>query len=916
MRVLVLSLSACLGLATHAQLVRQAATSLNLPADLPVATGYATQNALGALTFSAPICTANAPGETNRLFVAERGGTVQAVSALNTTPVKSAYFSLTSLLSAGQTLPTTGENGFLSLVFHPDFATNGTFFVYFSMEVGGSLYQRLHQISVTDPTANTATIFSHKPLLTILDRETNHNGGDLHFGADGFLYLSLGDEGAGGDSRNNARFINHQNDASVKRTGFWGQLLRLAVEVNPKTQPGVFPAGSLMPNAHPQNSAAFPSAVHGNYRVPADNPFIGYTLWHSIAINPATVRTEIYATGLRNPFRWSFDPPTGRIFIGDVGQNLYEEISLASKGDDLGWSWREGLHEYNSPPSPADPPPPPNPGDPPGTGFSPREPIYEYDHTNDGTGNDAVIYGPNVTGGMVYRGNSLTELYGDYIFAEYGNGQIVALREQENGTWTGTRLASDSGIVDFGTDPRNNDLIFCDIGNGQVKRLIRTGTSGPLPPALLSQTGAFANLATLTPNAGIVDYEPNVSFWSDHAIKSRWFAIENLSDTIGFNEDGNWNLPTGMVWIKHFDIETTRGVPSTRRKLETRILVKTATDVYGLSYHWKADQSDADLVPEEGLSELIPASSPAQTWRFPSRTECRVCHTDVGGAALSFNTRQLNRSHPYGAQTPNQIDALNGAGYFTPGTAPATTNTLPAFAPADDATTSLEWRVRSYLAVNCVQCHQPGGASLGNWDARATIPTDSANLINGLLVNNGDDPANRWCVPGDTAHSMVLKRLSGTGGQRMPPLATLERDLAAEELITNWINSALPSRETFAQWQMTHFNSTSDPDAQPSANPDGDGQKNDLEFLLGENPLVNDPPYAPLGSAEETLFSLTFIHPANRSALIETSTDFQGWSLWNAPGNSPRFPSTTEQRTVIGPMDVPKRFFRLRLSTP
>lgn len=901
---------------SHAQLVRQAAITLNLPAELPLTTGYTTENALGTLTFTNPMCTANAPGETDRLFVAERTGTIQCVSSLSTMPVKTTYFSLTTLLSPGQVLVSNGENGFLSLVFHPDFATNGTFFVYFTLEENGVPHQRLHQVTVTDPAANIATVSSHKPLLTIRDRQSNHNGGDLHFGPDGFLYLSTGDEGAGGDAWNNARFITYRNDDSVERTGFWGQLLRLAVEIDPKTQPGVFPTGTLMPNPHQQSSVAFPSALHGNYRVPADNPFIGYTLWHSVAIDPATVRTEIFATGLRNPFRWSFDPPTGRIFLGDVGQGAYEEIDLVSKGDDLGWSWREGLHEYNSPPSPADPPPAPDSGDPPGTGFSPREPIYEYDHNNDGIGNDAVVYGNSVTGGMVYRGNRLTELYGAYIFADYGSGFIVALREQANGTWTGTRLATDPNIVDFGTDPRNNDLIFCDLGDGQVKRLARTGQSGPQPPELLSQTGVFSNLATLTPNPGVVDYEPNVSFWSDYAIKTRWFAIENLTDTVGFSEDGNWNLPTGMVWVKHFDIDTTRGNPATRRKLETRILVKTATETYGLSYQWREDQSDADLVPEEGLSELIPAGNPTQTWRFPSRTECRVCHTPVAGHALSFDTRQLNRVHPYGAQMPNQIDALENAGYLTPGTAPATTNTLPAFAPADDATTSLEWRVRSYLAVNCVQCHQPGGASVGNWDARSTTLTDSANLIDGLLVNAGGDPANRWCVPGDTAHSMVLKRISGLGEARMPPLATNERDLAAEALIAEWINNVLPSRESFAQWQTTHFGSTTAPEAQPAANPDQDAQRNDLEFILGENPNQYDSLYAPLGMVDEGQFALTFIHPANRSVLIETSTDLQTWSLWNVPENAPFFPASTEQRTVFGPLDAQNQFFRLRLSTP
>ncbi len=448
-----------------------------------------------------------------------------------------------------------------------------------------------------------------------------------------------------------------------------------------------------------------------------------------------------------------------------------------------------------------------------------------------------------------------------------------------------------------------------------MKRLARSGTTGTAPPATLSATGAFSNLATLTPNAGLVAYAPNVNFWSDYAIKSRWFAIKNLTDTVGFSANGNWTLPTGMVWVKHFDIDTTRGNPATRRKLETRFLVKTATDAYGLSYKWREDQTDADLVAEDGLSELIPSSSPVQTWRYPSRTECRICHTTVGGHALSFNTRQMNRTQLFGAQTLNQLSALSGVGYFT--TPVMDVNSLSAYAPADDTNSSLEWRVRSYLAVNCAQCHQPGGASIGNWDARATTPTDSANLINGLLVNDGGDPNNRWCVAGDSGHSMILQRLSGTGVQRMPPLGTNERDLANETLLTDWINSALPSRKNFTQWQITHFGSTSIPEAQAAANPDGDEQRNDLEFLLDENPLAFDPSYLPISSPAGAAFSLTFNHPANRSVLIEITTDLQTWSQWNVPGNTPYFPATTQPRTLTGPLATPNSyFFRMRLSTP
>lgn len=893
----------------QAQLSRQAATAINLPAELPVATGYATQNAFSGLTFSAPMGTAFPPAETNRLFVIERGGTVQCVSALATTPVKTGYFALTSILLAGETLRTDFENGFLSMAFHPDFATNGTFFVYFSMDVGGTLYQRLHQVTVTNPAANTATMAQHKPLLTVLDRDTNHNGGDLHFGADGFLYLSLGDEGGGGDNRNNARFINHRLDPvgttnRVARTGFWGQLLRLAVEENPVSQPGVFPAGAVAPNAHVQNSTAFPSATHGNYRVPADNPFHGFTSWHNVAVDPTTVRTEIFATGLRNPFRWSFDPPTGRIFLADVGQNAFEEVNIIAKGNDMGWSWREGLQAYSNPPAPTTPP---------ATGFNPTSPIYVYDRTDNGTLNDAVIWGTSVTGGIVYRGGALSELYGKYIFADYNSGLIAALTEGAGGVWTGQRLATDNNIADFGTHPGTGEMLMCDLTAGSIKRLARSGTSGTAPPATLSATGVFSNVATLTPNAGVVAYAPNVDFWSDHAIKSRWFAIRNLTDTVGFSTDGNWTLPTSMVWVKHFDIDTTRGNPATRRKLETRILVKTPGDVYGLSYKWRADQTNADLVAEDGLSELIPSSSPAQTWRFPSRIECRICHTPGGGHALSFNTRQMNRPNTFGTQTLNQITALSGAGYFS--TPVSGVNNLPAFSPAGDTTVSREWRVRSYLAVNCISCHQPGGAAPGNWDARSTTPTDLASLINGILVNNGGDPLNRWCVPGDTAHSAILPRLSGVGSQRMPPLSTNERDLASEQLISDWITLDLPSRQSFTQWTTTHFPGGG-ANSLPGADPDGDGETNELEFLRRTSPWIAQAPFSIGLTSNAGLLSLTFDQPAGRGALIETSTNMRNWSLWDKPGNQPTFPAAATPRLFTAPQDSASRFFRLRFTEP
>ncbi|MGV3661723.1 MAG: PQQ-dependent sugar dehydrogenase [Prosthecobacter sp.] len=885
----------------HGQLVRQANTTLNLPAELPVTTSYNTANAITGQTFIDPICTAFPPGETNRLYVLERGtdgvrnnvaydniGRVVLVTALSTTPAQTVFMDLETYLESPEVntpLPshTTNECGMLSFVFHPNYNQNGYFFVYFSITINGQLYQRLARFQATGTPGNylaatSASPATMTPLLTIYDEANNHNGGDLAFGPEGYLYLSLGDEGGSNDQHNNARFINKD---------FWGQMIRIDVDNRPE---------NLTPNPHSQ-PGAIPSAVHaGTYKVPADNPFIGFTSWHNLPISASTVRTEIFATGLRNPFRFSIDPGTGRIFLGDVGQYEWEEVDLIVKGGDYGWSWLEGTHDLVGEPSPTTPP---------GSGFNPIPPIYEYVSDNSAGG---IISGQSVCGGMVYRGNQFTELQGKYLFNDMfgGGGAIAALTETSPGVWTAQRIATRAQIVDWGTDPRNGEPLLCSM-LGTILRLERSGTpTGTPPPALLSGTGAFSNLSTLAPNTGIVAYEPNVNFWSDHALKSRWFAIKNTTDTMTFSSAGNWTFPTGTVWIKHFDIETTRGVPATRRKLETRFLVKTATDIYGLSYKWRTDQTDAELVAETGLTEAIPSSSPAQTWRYPSRGECVTCHTQVGGHALSFNTRQLNRMHDHGAGPQNQIQALSNAGYFS--TPVSGVNNLPAFAPAGDTTQSLEWRVRSYLAVNCLQCHQPGGAVQGAWDARSTTPTDMANLINGLLVNDGGDAANRFVVPGDALHSMLLKRQQGNGVPRMPPLGTLERDLANEQLVSDWIAS-LASRQNFAQWQAAQ----SPPVGGAGDDPDRDGRNNFMEYMTGTNPNASSSGWSyGVMQSGGGVAQFGFTHPANRAAIIETSANLINWETWNAPGNAPLYPAADTQRTITAPLDSPAGFFRVR----
>ncbi|WP_166442944.1 PQQ-dependent sugar dehydrogenase [Phragmitibacter flavus] len=889
---------------THAQLVRVANTTLNLPAELPSATGYITENALGSLTFSSPIDVASPPGVTNRLFVIERNLGIQIVDL--DTMTKSTFLPLKDYLDdEGTPLRTESESGILSLAFHPNYNQNGYFYIFYSLAINNQLHQRVTRFTAsgTPGNFNAATVANEEteaPLITQRDEAGNHNGGDLAFGPDGYLYISVGDEGPQNDGADNARRI---------AKDFFGAILRIDVDKKP---------GSLPPNPHDESSTdtVGDSAITADsYAIPPDNPFLplaqgtGDATYNGFTFPKTAIRTEFYAIGFRNPWRMSFDPQSGRLFCADVGQNNREEINLITPGFNGGWSWREGLQPHTPALAPFAPP----------EGWTSNPPIYDYGRTANSLPSNTVIHGTSVTGGLVYRGDRLPELAGKYLFCDYNSGFIVALTEQPDGTWAGgdgfgQQLATDNGISGWGYDPRNGDALLCDITGNEVKRLARSGTTGTEPPATLSATGAFSDLTTLTPNPGLVAYAPNVDFWSDHATKSRWFAIRNLTDTITFSPDTPWTFPTGMVWVKHFDINTTRGDPATSRRLETRFLIKTATDIYGLTYKWREDQSDADLVPEEGQTEPIPASSPTQTWRYPSRNECRTCHTPVGGYALSFNTQQMNRFFESPTTTQNQIAALSNAGYFSQ---PVTnTHILPALAAADDQSASLEWRVRSYLEVNCVQCHQPGGPSTGSWDARSTTPTDLANLIRGPLVNDGGDPTNRFSIPGDTARSMILKRLRGDGVPRMPPLATTERDLAAEQLLTDWINLALPSRQSYAEWQQENFPTPDAPNSQPGDDADNDGTINRLEFLLGQDPLAINPPWQPTLSTTSSHISLTFEHPANRTAIVETSLDLMNWTPWNVPTNTWLIPANTQTRTLTTPIDGPSRFFRIQLSAP
>jgi glucose/arabinose dehydrogenase len=736
-------------------LERVANTTLQMPESPPVF-GYQFTNAFTGVSFVNPMAIVSAPGETNRLFIVERAGRIAVITNL-------AAPNRTVFLDIATKVQTTNDCALSGMAFHPGFATNGFFYVFYTGldtttgNPANSLHDILARYTASSPVTNSVPASTEQKLIHQRDRNGDHNAGDIHFGPDGYLYLALGDEGATFP----AGYDFWTNSQSIDKNFFSG-VVRIDVDQKP---------GNLTPNSHA-------AVVAGTYKIPADNPFVGATGFNGLAVNPANVRTEFWAVGLRNPFRFSFDKVTGLLYVGDVGQSSYEEINIVTKGGNYGWIFREGAHPTPTITRPV----------PPGfTNYS--DPMYEYQW---GTG---ATQGKSVTGGIVYRGNRISQLYGHYVFADYINNKVWSFKYDGTNVASFQSIADQNTIVGFGADPRNGDVLAANIVNGSINRLIyntNSVTGTPLP-ATLADTGAFTNPGTLAANPGIVAYDINVPFWSDLALKTRWVSVPDTNLTIGFDATNNWLFPTGTVWIKHFDLELTNGVPASAKRLETRFIVKNPGGVYGVTYRWGNSTSNATLVAEEGLDEQFVIRDSGggivrtQVWRYPSRTECLTCHTPVGGFGLGFNTAQMNRDHDYGSAITNQIQALSDAGYFSNNV--SAVSSMLALAPPTATSASVEFRVRSYLAANCVNCHQPGGAAIqqANWDARITTPLAVAEIVDGALAKDFGNTNNRVVKLRSLTNSVMYSRVANLGANHMPPLATSVINTQAVQLLANWI---------------------------------------------------------------------------------------------------------------------------------
>ena len=389
------------------------------------ALAYQAVDALGGLTFKQPLGLAKIPGQKDRLLVLEKNGTVQLVTGLDEKkPTKRLFFDLTQPRDGK--FESGGECGLLGLALHPRFEDNREVYVYYSLKINGKLHQRVSRFktSAADPwLVDTA---SEQPLVSQLDPASNHNGGDVHFGPDGYLYFSCGDGGAGNDAFDHGGHIDK---------GFFAAIFRIDVDRRP---------GNQKPN--PDIAIHTDAKGEALYAIPADNPFIRSTKHRGMPVDAAKLRTETWATGLRNAWRFAYDAESRTWMTGDVGQNLIEEVDVLEAGKDYGWPVREGRKAFGKAAS--------IPGI--------IEPLCDYDRK----------LGASVTGGIIYRGKALPELTGSYIFGDFASGRIFSVNPRRANSFT-TIAKEPNSVVSFGINPADGELLICNMSSGKVLKLTR-----------------------------------------------------------------------------------------------------------------------------------------------------------------------------------------------------------------------------------------------------------------------------------------------------------------------------------------------------------------------------------------------------------------------------------------------------------
>ncbi len=710
---------------------------------------YRIERAFPKLTFRNPLLLARPPVG-DRLFVGEQFGKIFSFRDDPNTVKADLFIDLKQGIPGWDPKDKSRIfDALYGLAFHPRFAENR--YCYICYTVQGSKGEQLpdgtrvsrFKVSDTDPPRCDPA--SEKILITWLGG--GHNGGDLHFGNDGYLYISTGD----GSNPNPPDKLDTGQDLS----DLLSSILRIDVD---RQDPGKA------------------------YAVPPDNPFL----------KTAGARPEIWAYGFRNPWRMSFDRPTGDLWVGDVGWERWEMIYRVKRGGNYGWSVMEGRQpvrpESRRGPTPILPP------------------TLDFPHTE----------AASITGGYVYRGKRLKELVGTYVCGDWVTRKLWGTRFDGDKIVSHRELAAGAQrIVAFGED-RHGELYFLNYDEvGTIHRLApnpAVKAHRPDFPRKLSETGLFASVKDQTPAPGVLPFSVNAAQWADHAAAERFVAVPGDGVVRMYDEpvpipggffSGQAFLPKDGVLARTISLEMERGNPKSRRRLETQILHFDGESWRGYSYQWNDAQTDATLVPAAGLDRTLtvvdakaPGGKRRQTWHFPSRTECLTCHNPWAGYALAFTLPQLNREHDYGGVSDNQLRALKHIGLLTflhrdEESGKETTRTSPPAVRLTDpyaAGGDLDRRARSYLHVNCAHCHQFGAGGTADIELRYDHALDQTKTLEVRPVQGTFGIAGAQILaPGDPYRSVLFYRMAKLGPGRMPHIGSEVVDERGLKLIHDWI---------------------------------------------------------------------------------------------------------------------------------
>ncbi len=675
-----------------------------------------------------------------------------------------------------------GDGGAVGLVLHPEFWTDADkqeAYVYnrtspTAMNWTEPAYNRLSKFK-WDPSTEIFDLLSEEILIQQYDRSPWHNGGDMFFGNDGFLYITLGDEGA-----------EEQQLASTQRLdgGFFSGIIRIDVD-NDSSRSHPIRRQPLALDT-PIKGWDWPTYSQG-YSIPNDNPWLDES---------GSRLEEFYSLGLRSPYDAHYDAEREVIWIADVGGGEIEEVNTVRKGDNHQWPYLEGDV-------------PSEIIDKPGVVLGQEQaPKWEY-------GRDIGI-GTCIIGGIIYDGFEFPNLDGQYIFADFTSNKVVALRNLHTDDRPQHRviindlkalypaLAPKSKIIRV-EQLSNGDILLCIMGEetdfpGKILRLKNSNQSIGEAPKTLSETGFFKNLSNLEPIDAAIPYTVNAPLWSDGAAKQRWAVIPNdgqidtEDEKIDFRERDHWDFPAGTVFVKHFEMALDQSNPESKDRLETRFFILDQKKIgYGLSYRWNDEETEAYLVEDSVSDELWIQDDEGEEfpliWNYPTQAQCASCHNSTSQYVLGVNTHQLNGDlyyHDMGMEI-NQLDYWNKQGLFK--NAISASANYPRSAHILDDQASLSTRIMSYLDANCASCHNDNTNLEVDLDFSYDDPSVLRQYIGAATQSHASTPGGTIIKAGDHESSELWLRDASRDEIQMPPLATELLDQTYVDSLAKWINN-------------------------------------------------------------------------------------------------------------------------------